>query len=81
MGLEACPLESLLIVVYLTLRLSGTANTSVSLCSTKRQSTEEKKKKRFNPKGGKKIRNKDEKEKNLQILSGLSFKTNSLSNL
>lgn len=77
-GLMACPLDSFLIVVYLTLCLSGTASTSISYCSTKHQSTEEKNV--STPKGGKN-RNKEEKEKNLQTLSGLSFKTNSLSNL
>lgn len=50
-GLRACPLDSFLIVVYLTLCLSGTASTSVSYCSTKHHSTEKKKCPR--PKGGK----------------------------
>lgn len=78
-GLMACPLDSFLIVVYLTLRPSGMASTSISYCSTKHQSTE--KKKCFIPKAGGGNRNKEKKEKNLQTLSGLSFKTNSLSNL
>lgn len=40
MGLMTCPLDSFLIVVYLTLCLSGTVSTSVPYCSTKHQSTE-----------------------------------------
>ena len=74
MGLEACPLESLLIVVYLTLRLSGTANTSVSLCSTKRQSTEEKKKNVSTPKGEKKSEIKTKKRKTYKSYLGFHSK-------
>lgn len=50
-GLMTCPLDSFLIVVYLTLCLSGSASSSVSYCSTKHQSTEEN---CSNPRGGKK---------------------------
>lgn len=39
-GLTACPLDSFLIVVYLTLCPSGMASTTVSYCSIKHQSTE-----------------------------------------
>lgn len=77
-GLMACSPDFFLIVVYLTLCLSGIASTSVSYCSTKQHSTE---KKMFQPKRKKKILRNKEKEKNLRTLSGLSFKTNSLANL
>ena len=73
MGLKACPLESLLIVVYLTLRLSGMASTSISHCSTKHQSTEEKKK-MFQPQRGKKSEIKTKKRKTYK--SYLGFHSN-----
>ena len=73
MGLKACPLESLLIVVYLTLRLSGMASTSISHCSTKHQSTEEKKK-MFQPQRGKKSEIKTKKRKTYKSYLGFHSK-------
>lgn len=73
-GLVTCPLDSLLIVVYLTSCLSGTASTSVSYCSTKHQSTEEKKKKCSNPKGKKKSEIQKNKRKTYKPYLGFHSK-------